>query len=133
MTTTLHPQLAKDCIEIGRFKLCRLLLMNDANYPWFILVPDRENITEVYELSETDQMELFIELLHFSEALMKEFKGDKLNVGSLGNIVPQLHIHMVIRYKTDPAWPKPVWGTIKSVPYKEEQIEAIKNKLSNLF
>ena len=133
MITTLHPQLAKDCIEIGHFKLCRLLLMNDANYPWFILVPDRENITELYELDETDQMELHIEIMNFGKALKSEFKGDKLNIGVLGNIVPQLHVHMIVRYKTDPAWPKPVWGAVENIAYTDEQIDTIKNKLSKLF
>lgn len=133
MTTTLHPQLEEDCIEIGRFKLCRLLMMNDSNYPWFILVPDRENITEAYQLDETDQMELFIEVMRFGEKVMAEFQGDKLNIGSLGNIVSQLHVHIIVRYKTDPAWPKPVWGAVEPVPYKPKQINAIKSKLANFF
>lgn len=116
----LHPQLQHDCIVLGHFELCHLLLMNDCNYPWFILVPDRENISEIYQLSQTDQQLLMQESSDLSRLLHHHFHADKLNIAALGNIVPQLHIHHVVRYKTDPAWPAPVWGKAVSVPYSDE-------------
>jgi diadenosine tetraphosphate (Ap4A) HIT family hydrolase len=121
----LHPQLEKDTIDIGRFELCRLLLMNDANYPWFILVPEREDITEIYQLSGTDQQQLIKESSILARALAESFNADKLNIAALGNVVPQLHIHHIVRYRTDPAWPAPVWGKIRAVPYGETAIDNI--------
>ncbi|HDP89125.1 MAG TPA: HIT domain-containing protein [Thioalkalivibrio sp.] len=113
----LHPQLAKDCIEIGRFPLCRVLLMNDANYPWFILVPDREDVREIFELSGDDQRQWLRESAELSRAMVELFQPDKLNLGALGNMVPQLHIHYIARYQDDPAWPKPVWGQAPAKAY----------------
>lgn len=113
----LHQQLANDCLDLGQFPLCRLLLMQDANYPWFILVPQRANIAEIYQLTEADQQQLWLESAAFSKHIMNCFKGDKLNIGALGNVVPQLHIHHIVRYQTDPAWPAPVWGKVAPQPY----------------
>ena len=104
----LHPQLAADCVVLGRFPLCHLLLMNDRNYPWFILVPDLADIREIYQLEATDRKQLLDESCLLSEFLMNEFNGDKLNVAALGNLVPQLHLHHVVRYESDPAWPTPI-------------------------
>lgn len=106
----LHPQLAKDCIEIVDLPLCKLLLCNDSNYPWFILVPKVKNATDIYLLSDDQQQQLFKESKILSEVIMTEFKGDKLNVAAIGNMVPQLHVHHVVRYKSDISWPKPIWG-----------------------
>jgi len=128
-----HPKLAQDCIAIGRFRLCRLLLMNDANYPWFILVPEREGVTEIYQLSQEDQQQLLRESSLLAERLSKDFRADKMNIAALGNVVPQLHIHHIVRYRSDPAWPAPVWGKTAAKPYKEEQFEALKRKLYHLF
>ncbi|HEX5635511.1 MAG TPA: HIT domain-containing protein, partial [Gammaproteobacteria bacterium] len=94
----LHPQLAKDCAELGRFDLCRLLLMNDSLYPWFILVPDREGISEIFQLAETDQRLLMRESLQLARTIHAAFQADKLNIAALGNVVPQLHIHHIVRY-----------------------------------
>lgn len=113
----LHPQLAKDCIEIGRFPLCRVLLMNDANYPWFILVPDRKGAREIYQLTEADQQQWLRESAELSRAIVALFRPDKLNIGALGNRVPQLHIHYIARYQDDPAWPRPVWGQVPAKAY----------------
>lgn len=121
MTFLLHPRLAADCHVAGDFPLCRLLLMNDANYPWFILVPRRENLREIYELSETDQRQLLLESSQLSRALMQTFKGDKLNIAALGNVVPQLHLHHIVRFQNDPAWPAPVWGKHPAAPYTGAQ------------
>ncbi len=129
----LHPQLVKDTIIIGRFNLCILLLMNDANYPWFILVPDCENIQEIYQLDKKDQQTLLEESSLLSEVLAKEFSADKLNVAALGNIVPQLHIHHIVRYKNDPAWPAPVWGKQPAIPYSVQAVKDIKEKIVRLL
>jgi diadenosine tetraphosphate (Ap4A) HIT family hydrolase len=115
----LHPRLAQDTSVIGNFPLCRLLLMNDANYPWFILVPRRAEIREIFELEHCDQKQLLKESSHLSQVLNKIFQADKLNIAALGNMVPQLHIHHIVRYQTDQAWPNPVWGLFPAQPYTE--------------
>lgn len=99
--------------------------MKDANYPWFILVPDRDNISEVFQLSDEDQRQLAIESSRLSEAINKSFKADKINIAALGNIVPQLHIHHIVRYTTDACWPSPVWGAIPAAAYTEDGIENV--------
>jgi diadenosine tetraphosphate (Ap4A) HIT family hydrolase len=121
MTFTLHPRLAADTLALGDFPLCRLLLMNDAQYPWFILVPRRENAREIYQLEPRDQQLLLRESSALSRAAMDAFKGDKLNVAALGNLVPQLHLHHVVRYAHDPAWPRPGWGLHPARPYAEPE------------
>ncbi len=129
----LHPQLEKDCIVIGEFSLCSLLLLNDANYPWFILLPNRENISEIHHLSVTDQQQLMTESMFFSRCLQQVFQPDKLNIAALGNVVPQLHIHHIARFNTDACWPAPVWGAVSSTPYHQEQVETIKKQLLRWF
>ncbi len=130
----IHPQLLNDCKILGRFTLCHLLLTLDANYPWFILVPDRDSIKEIYQLNRDDQAQLLNESSLLSERIMQVFKGDKLNVAALGNQVPQLHVHHIVRYRNDPAWPDPVWGKIAVKPYSETELDHLLSKLelSNL-
>ena len=106
----LNHRLAEDCFQIGNFPLCRLLMMNDSNYPWFILVPRVADITEVYQLSPADQAQLAIESSVLSKTLSSMFEADKMNIAALGNVVSQLHIHHIVRYKNDLVWPDPVWG-----------------------
>jgi diadenosine tetraphosphate (Ap4A) HIT family hydrolase len=125
----LHPQLIEDCLELGSFSLCRLLLMKDANYPWFILVPDRDDLSEIHHLSGEDQLQLIKESAFLSAVLEEVFRADKINIASLGNMVPQLHVHHVVRYKDDMAWPSPVWGKHPAREYTEELLETIANKL----
>lgn len=122
---TLHKQLEKDCIELGQFDLCTVLLMNDSNYPWFILVPEREGIQEIYELSDDDQLQLIKESNFLARILKKYFYADKINIAALGNVVPQLHIHHIARYTDDICWPAPVWGARPSIEYTEEQLDKI--------
>ena len=117
---TLHTQLAKDCITIGDLPLSRVLLMNDSNYPWLVLVPRREEIIEIFELPRIDQQQLLDEIAQVSSALAGHFRADKMNVAALGNIVPQLHVHIIARYREDRAWPKPVWGAVPAQPYTDE-------------
>ncbi len=129
---TLHPQLEQDSIVMGDFALSRLLLLNDARYPWFVLVPRREDIREIYELSEEDQQQLLQESSTLGRFLMEGFEGDKLNIGALGNMVPQLHLHHIVRYKEDEAWPGPVWGVGSALPYTERQLMALLDKCQPL-
>ncbi len=128
----IHPQLLKDCVVLGRFSLCHLLLMRDANYPWFILVPDRQDISEIYQLSKEDQVQLLKESSLLAEALMRLFKGDKMNMAALGNIVPQCHVHHIVRYRNDSAWPAPIWGKLPAKPYTEEALSELFFKLKEL-
>ena len=125
----LHPQLEKDCFVIGSFPLSLLLLINDANYPWFILVPQREGITEIHQLSEEDRQQLMRESSMLAACIEKEFNADKINIAALGNMVPQLHIHHIVRYKSDPAWPAPVWGKLEAIPYLDEEMKLLKSHL----
>ncbi len=128
--TELHQQLQQDCLYLGRARLCHLLLMKDANYPWCILVPDRDNISEIHQLEESDQLQLMRESSILSGILEKVFKADKINIAALGNIVPQLHIHHVVRYRNDKAWPAPVWGAVKAQAYSEAALQSVVNKIT---
>ncbi|MCC7431825.1 HIT domain-containing protein [bacterium] len=127
----LHSQLAKDCFVIGDFELCRLLLMNDSNFSWFILLPKRQNVSEIFELNETDQKQLLLESSFFSKKLVEHFKADKLNIAALGNVVPQLHVHHVVRYKNDLTFPSPILGKFPAKPYSNEEFDSLKQKLKN--
>lgn len=115
----LHTQLAKDCAVIGDLALSRVLLMNDAQYPWLILVPRRPEITELFELPHIDQQQLLDEISHVSSALAGHCGADKMNIAALGNVVSQLHVHIIARFKSDAAWPRPVWGAAPPVPYED--------------
>ena len=128
----LHSQLLEDCVVLGRFPLSHLLLMRDANYPWFILVPDREAISEIYQLSAEDQSQLLRESSFLAEFLMKSFNGDKMNIAALGNIVPQCHLHHVVRYHSDAAWPSPIWGKLPAKAYTESALNDVLLKLNEL-
>ncbi|MEJ2508498.1 MAG: HIT domain-containing protein [Gammaproteobacteria bacterium] len=121
----IHPQLLQDCRRLGRFELCHLLLMLDANYPWCILVPDREAVTEVYELTEIDQRQLLHESSLLARAMATRFGADKMNIAALGNVVPQLHVHHIVRYRTDAAWPAPVWGKIARTTYTHAGLDEV--------
>ena len=118
----LHPQLQQDCLMLGHFELSHLLLLNDSSYPWFILVPDRSNITEIYEMNDQDRNLLWQESHVLSAHIMRQFAGDKLNIAAIGNLVPQLHLHHIVRYRSDLAWPAPVWGKTVAKPYSDEAL-----------
>lgn len=113
----LHPRLATDCIDLGSLGLSRLLLMNDSRYPWCILVPERTELREVHELPDAEQIQLARESSRLSRFLAEEFRADKINIAALGNLVPQLHIHHIARYRDDASWPAPVWGVGEAAPY----------------
>lgn len=130
MSFELAPELKRDCIELADWPLCKVLLMNDSQYPWLILVPRIDNVKEIIDLSESQQQLFWSESAKLSRVLNDVFRPDKLNVAALGNMVPQLHIHHIARFKNDVAWPKPVWGLFPSVPYQNEQVVKLKKALS---
>lgn len=129
----LHSQLAKDTVYVGSLPLCDVLLINDSQYPWLILVPRRENITEIYQLSEQDQQQLSKESNFVAAKMHVHYQADKMNIAALGNMVPQLHIHHIARYKTDIAWPKPVWGVAAAQAYNEVDLHTHCNSLKALL
>lgn len=116
----LHPQLAADTFLVGNLPLSRVLLMNENRYPWLILVPERADMSEIHQLAAADRVQLWEESDLVSRQLMQLFKADKLNIAALGNVVPQLHLHHIARFKTDAAWPAPVWGKFKPEPYAQD-------------
>src|SRR4051795_7255999 len=119
---SLHQQLAKDTIDIGDLPLSRVLVIKDANYPWLLLVPRREGAVEIIDLDEVAQAQLMTEISRVSRAVKDITKCDKLNVAALGNAVPQLHVHVIARFRTDAAWPKPVWGAVPQRAYQREEL-----------
>ncbi|WP_278958563.1 HIT domain-containing protein [Aquipseudomonas alcaligenes] len=125
----LDPRLQQDTLAIGDFPLCRLLLMNDANYPWFILVPRREAVSELFQLDQADQQQLWLETTRLAETFKDAFVADKMNVATLGNVVSQLHMHVIVRRRDDPAWPAPVWGRLPARPYEVAEIAALQQRL----
>ena len=127
---TLHPTLANDSYVLGDFPLCRLLLIKDRQYPWLVLVPRRDNIREIYQLSKEDQQQFWTESAELGEELMRVFGGEKLNIGALGNMVPQLHIHHIVRYSDDAAWPGPIWGAQPMQAYDEQALQQFKDMFS---
>lgn len=129
----IHPRLLQDCFVLGRFSLCHLLLMNDANYPWFILVPDRGGISEIFQLEPADQQQLLRESSCLALAINGVFEADKINIAALGNVVPQLHIHHVVRHRRDAAWPAPVWGAAEPKPYDDVARAAVIGRLQPLL
>ena len=128
----LNEQIEEDSIFIDDLPLCKFLLMNDSNYPWFLLVPRIDNIKELYDLSEGDRAQLDFETVEVSKFIQSSFKPEKINIASLGNIVSQFHVHIVARYTDDISWPDPVWGKRPYNEYKGNQSEGLL-KLSKIF
>lgn len=124
----LHPQLAQDTFLVGEFPLSTCRLMNDCQFPWLILVPRVAGIKELYELSASDQAQFLRESSWLSSQLAKTFLADKMNIAALGNQVPQLHFHHIVRYHNDIAWPNPVWGT-PAVPYTSAVLSPMQQTL----
>ncbi|MFK7606408.1 MULTISPECIES: HIT domain-containing protein [unclassified Pseudomonas] len=130
---TLDTRLDQDTWLIGDLPLCRLLLSNDSNYPWFILVPRREGISELFQLDDDDQKLMWSETTTLARVLKELFGAHKMNVATLGNVVSQMHMHVIVRYRTDAAWPAPVWGKLPAKPYVEAQVSDIRSKLKEAF
>jgi diadenosine tetraphosphate (Ap4A) HIT family hydrolase len=125
----LHELLQRDAIELLALPLSTLLLMNDSNYPWFVLVPRVDNIQDMYQLDWQQQQQILNESSLLSEILMQLFQGTKMNVAALGNMCPQLHVHHIVRYADDIAWPKPVWGEFPMKAYTDIELDHLKEKV----
>jgi diadenosine tetraphosphate (Ap4A) HIT family hydrolase len=128
-TWTLHPQLAQDTVPVGDLPLARVLLANDANYPWLILVPRLPGLVELIDLEENAQVQLLGEVAASARALKTITECDKLNIAALGNQVPQLHVHVIARKRTDAAWPRPIWGIKPLAVYEEGRKSLLINSL----
>lgn len=127
----LHPRLADDSIVIGKFDLSLLLLSKDANYPWCILVPEREDVFEIHHLSEDEQVQLIRESCRLAEVMTSIFDAHKMNVAALGNVVRQLHVHHIARFPEDAAWPSPVWGKVPAKDYSVAELSERTKRLQN--
>jgi len=120
---SLHSQLKKDTIDIGDLPLCRVLVIKDANFPWLLLVPRRHAAVEIIDLDEVAQAQLMTEINRVSRALKEVTACDKLNIAALGNVVPQLHVHVIARRSGDAAWPRPVWGVAPALAHDAEEVQ----------
>ena len=130
MTFSLHPQLAADTIPLADLNLCRVLLMNNCHFPWLILVPMRDNCRELFDLTPEDYTIVMSETRTIAAAFAQLTQAHKLNIAALGNMVPQLHIHIIARYTNDAAWPQPVWNAPqKPEPYAKNTLEILLEKL----
>ena len=125
----LDPQLAGDTVAVADLALARVLLNDDANYPWLILVPRRPALVEIIDLEENEQVQLMAEVARAAQVLKAATACDKLNIAAIGNVVAQLHVHIVARRRGDTAWPKPVWGHSPARPYDEAAREQFAAKL----
>jgi diadenosine tetraphosphate (Ap4A) HIT family hydrolase len=130
---SLHPQLARDTTVIGDLALSRLLVVNDANWPWLLLVPRRPGVSEIIDLDEVERAQLMTEISRVACALKEVTACDKLNVAALGNVVPQLHVHVIARRSGDAGWPKPIWGAAAPLAHDARELDrfvtAIKGKV----
>jgi diadenosine tetraphosphate (Ap4A) HIT family hydrolase len=126
---SLHPRLQADCLVIGQLPLSLCLLMNDQQFPWLILVPQRPALTEIYQLDAADRLQLLDESCHLATVLTQLYAPDKLNIAAIGNLVPQLHLHHVVRFTSDCAWPAPVWGKQAAKPYDAGEAAVLIDKL----
>ena len=123
MSFQLHPQLAADTHLICRAENCQILLMDDARFPWIVLVPEVAGIRELYELNERQQQKAYQSILHVSKSLAEYSNAEKIERCRSGNQVPQLHIHIIARYQSDVAWPGPVWGVGQTESYSADQLQ----------
>lgn len=130
---TLDEKLNDDTIVLGQFDLCQVLLMNDQRFTWFILVPARQGVTEIFQLADDEQQLLMQEASYLSETLADAFEADSMNVATLGNVVAQLHVHVVVRKETDACWPDPVWGRGQAVPYQKDELSDLVSKVRLLL
>ncbi len=121
---TLHPRLDADCSPVGDLPLCRVLMLEDASYPWLILVPRLPDMREIHGLCRAQQHQLIDESSQVAQTMVALFQPDKMNVAALGNLVPQLHLHHVARFEADPAWPGPVWGAAPPLAYGDAERDA---------
>ncbi|MBX3723105.1 MAG: HIT family protein [Turneriella sp.] len=125
MAFELHPQLLADSVPVAVLELCDIRLMDAAAVPWLLMIPRRTDLREIIDLDESAQLTLWREIALVSKMLRNEFHPTKLNVAALGNVVPQLHVHVIARFSNDAAWPKPAWGNLPMVPYTVEARDAM--------
>jgi len=125
----LDGRIARDSDLIATLDLCQLRIQNDSRWPWLVMVPQRADMTEIFELSEADQAHLSAEVNQVSAALKATTGATKINVGALGNIVRQLHVHVIARFEGDANWPGPIWGYGSAEPYDGEKMQALMNRL----
>lgn len=118
---SLHPKLDADTFPVGELDLCTVRLMNDSRWPWVILVPRQPDLRELHDLGPIDQIQLMGEIAHVSQSMQEVWAADKTNIAALGNAVPQLHIHVIMRWEGDEGWPGPVWGVGTAVPYGDAE------------
>jgi diadenosine tetraphosphate (Ap4A) HIT family hydrolase len=128
----LHPQLARDTLPVTRLGDCRLLLMNDRRWTWCVLVPEVPEVRELHELAEATRARVLELACRLAKAMQQAFAGDKMNLAALGNMVPQLHLHIIVRRVDDAAWPAPVWGHGTAVPWPEAERDALLERLREL-
>ena len=133
MTFQLDSRLAADTIPVGDLALSSVLLLNDARFPWFVLVPRISGASEVTDLTEEQSVQLMQEIRIAARVMMELSRPDKVNVGALGNIVAQLHVHVIGRFRSDPAWPGPVWGHGSRTPYPDHAASALIERAATLF
>jgi diadenosine tetraphosphate (Ap4A) HIT family hydrolase len=122
---TLDPRLQKESLYLAEFSLCKVLLMNDARYPWVILVPKITGLTEIFQLDDAGQQQLMVESNFVASKLKEVVQADKMNVAALGNVVSQLHVHHVARFIQDDTWPAPVWGKGQAIAYTQTESDAV--------
>jgi diadenosine tetraphosphate (Ap4A) HIT family hydrolase len=123
MTFQLNSKLAADSFHLGDLPLCQLRLMNDQRFFWLLLIPRLPDAVEITDLNTADYQQLWLEVRHLSEIIKPLLQADKLNIATLGNMVPQLHLHLVARFKNDAAWPNPIWGVGTATPYSSEDLQ----------
>ena len=133
MTFQLDSRLAADTIPVGDLPLSSVLLLKDARFPWFILVPRIEGVSEITDLSDEQAIQAMQEIRIATRVMMELSKPDKVNVGALGNMVAQLHIHVIGRFRSDPAWPGPAWGHGTKAPYPDHAASALIERAATLF
>ena len=121
----LDPQLERDSVMTGDLPLCQIRLMNDANYPWLLLVPRRCDVSEIIDLNEADQAQLMHEVAQAADVLKALTRCDKINLAAIGNVVPQLYVHVIARFCRDAAWPKPVWGQVPARAYDAAALQKL--------
>ena len=129
----LDPRIADATIPVGDLPLCSVLLQNDARFPWLVLVPRRADLSEVTDLSDSDAGRLMEEVRIATRVMLDLSRPDKVNVAALGNVVPQLHVHVVGRFRSDPAWPGPVWGLGEAKPYPAHAAAGLVERAAALF
>ncbi len=129
----LNPRLEGDSLPVLDLSLCAVRLMKDANYPWLLLMPRKPDLVEIIDLTELDQQQLMREIALTSQVLRDVTECEKLNVGALGNQVPQLHVHIIARFRADAAWPGPIWGVVPPRPYEDDADKHLIDRLRTAY